>query len=432
MFEYANIVFHIFTLCGNEFVTQLFIVSLLFLSFQKRKLFWVWFPLSWGVIIALQWLLPLPPPLGYLEVAALLFALVFACFECNISQAVFLSVSIYCVQFIISTFSYSLVFLIIYLTGTYENFKYYYVIMPVVMAAIMACVYFIALRKWAMQPMVEMGSLLVLYSVTAFLIVAIFLSHYGNETVKYSAEGTLYIRLISCMFGVAILVICFMNVQSKNLELENSVLQQMLKKDEQYYKQAKLSHEKIQIKYHDLKKREHQGIVDYAEMEEIEEDREILSSTYYTGNRALDIIVSEKALMCVHKNIRFICTADGEALSFMKSYHIYSLFGNALDNAIESLKPLQDEALRELDVSVALRGDMAVISVSNYIAVSPVIKADGLPETTKQDKEEHGYGVKSMRNIVELYGGKISFSAKDNVFTVLAIIPVPPAKETVK
>ena len=51
---------------------------------------------------------------------------------------------------------------------------------------------------------------------------------------------------------------------------------------------------KIQIKYHDIKQREHQGIVDYEELSEIEGDKEILNSTYFTGNPALDVVLSEK------------------------------------------------------------------------------------------------------------------------------------------
>lgn len=56
----------------------------------------------------------------------------------------------------------------------------------------------------------------------------------------------------------------------------------------------------------------------------------------HTGNDALDAILSEKGLACEQGGIAFRCMADGAAVGFMAPTDIYSLFGNALDNAIEA------------------------------------------------------------------------------------------------
>lgn len=57
------------------------------------------------------------------------------------------------------------------------------------------------------------------------------------------------------------------------------------------------------------------------------------------------------------------------------------------------------------------------VSVENYY--SPTAQPsfmDGLPQTTKADKANHGFGMRSMRAIVERYGGTLVVRAEDGVF----------------
>lgn len=43
---------------------------------------------------------------------------------------------------------------------------------------------------------------------------------------------------------------------------------------------------------------------------------------------------------------------------------------------------------------------------------------DGLPQTTKDDKLYHGYGIKSMRATARKYGGDLRVSVDDGMFKV--------------
>ena len=151
---------------------------------------------------------------------------------------------------------------------------------------------------------------------------------------------------------------------------------------------------------------------------------ELINFLFFTGNRALDIILTEKAIQCEHAGIRFVCTADGKAIAFMRSYHIYSFIGNALDNAIESLQKLERAEERELVASIVRERDMCLIKVSNRTA-APIVFENGIPKTSKADAQNHGYGIKSMQNVVRFYGGEISFRSEGGLFTVLAVIPLP-------
>lgn len=73
-----------------------------------------------------------------------------------------------------------------------------------------------------------------------------------------------------------------------------------------------------------------------------------------------------------------------------------------------------DKELHSISLIVKQKMGMASIHIENYCDMSTVsIRiSDGLPETTKADTANHGFGTRSMRSIIERYGGTISFSAR--------------------
>lgn len=430
MYNYAKVVSFIFDLCGNEFITQLLLIAFLYIPvFKKRKLFYVKYPLCLAAMIGLQTLkrfgyFPVPEPVNYVIVTAMLTGTELLCFEAKGMQALFISVCIYGGQHIISNLCYALIFLIMYTAGNTELFAYYFVIMPIVTAAGMVATYFLPVRIIKNKSELKFNNVIIYYIIIVFMFVASTLTHYARSAIYSELDGLVYLLLISSLFTCSSMLVGFMNLRKKQLEAENEILQELLRKDELRYEQAKLSNEKIQIKYHDMKQRTHQGIVNYESLKETEADDEILKSAYFTGNRALDVILSEKAMMCERLGIRLICTADGEAISFMRPHHIYSLVGNALENAIESLKGEQDTAMKEITVNIVRREGTCLFKTANYIKQS-VEFSDGVPQTTKSDAENHGFGAKSMRNVVYGYGGHICFYEEDETFIVLAEMPIP-------
>jgi sensor histidine kinase regulating citrate/malate metabolism len=64
-----------------------------------------------------------------------------------------------------------------------------------------------------------------------------------------------------------------------------------------------------------------------------------------------------------------------------------------------------------------------MIRVENYFE-SPLDMTNGEIQTTKKDKDYHGYGVKSIRYTAEQYGGSVSITAEDNWFYLRILIPI--------
>lgn len=146
-------------------------------------------------------------------------------------------------------------------------------------------------------------------------------------------------------------------------------------------------------------------------------------SVYQTGNQVLDVMLTAKADLCTRKQIDFNCVADGKAIEFMDTMDICSIFGNALDNAIESVEKQKDCEKRLIRVAVYAKDQLAMIRFENYTQENLDI-TNGLPNTTKKNKNYHGYGLKSIDTTVQKYAGSMTLNVEQNWFILRILIPI--------
>ena len=143
-----------------------------------------------------------------------------------------------------------------------------------------------------------------------------------------------------------------------------------------------------------------------------------------TGNNTLDALLSKTWNSCEQRSIQWTCMADGAALDFMDPFDLYILLGNALDNAVECLTSIPEPEKRFLSVNIRRKGGLALLCLRNYCDHALTFE-QGLPITTKAQKEEHGYGTRSIREIAEKYNGQMSVKVEQNIFTLNIMLPIP-------
>lgn len=102
---------------------------------------------------------------------------------------------------------------------------------------------------------------------------------------------------------------------------------------------------------------------------------------------------------------------------------INSIFGNALDNAIECEMKIQDKEKRLIHVTVSRQKAFLILKFENYCE-EKLQYQDGNIATTKKDKKYHGYGMKSIRYTVNKYGGAVTIDTKENWFDLKILIPI--------
>lgn len=159
-------------------------------------------------------------------------------------------------------------------------------------------------------------------------------------------------------------------------------------------------------------------------LEEIENSVEIYDSIVKTGSEALDTLLTEKSLYCEKNRIKIHCVADGGSVEFMDPVDLYAIFGNALDNAIESVEGFAEDDKRFIDVIVRPRQGFLVINVINPLEGQLTFEEE-LPVTTKAKNGYHGFGLKSIRHTVKKYGGVVNVDAGEGSFSLRIVIPLP-------
>lgn len=228
------------------------------------------------------------------------------------------------------------------------------------------------------------------------------------------------------IFYVFMLLLQVLTLDAANERTRFHVAEMLWLEEQKQYKLTKENIDALNIKCHDLK---HQirhlretGQVDPTYLDDLERSVSIYNSAVRTGNETLDVVLTDKRLHCATHDIQFTCMAEGSKMGFMEVMDIFSLFGNMLDNAIECEIDLKPEA-RFIHLSVKGANQLLLIHVENHFEGELEMR-DGIPVTTKGDKNYHGYGMLSIRRIVEKYGGNLDISTEDQLFQIDIMLPI--------
>ncbi len=250
---------------------------------------------------------------------------------------------------------------------------------------------------------------------------------YSGEEISILIYTVVYIyNLLSCSLAIGMQ---FSMLGKRIAETELAEVQGLWDRDRKLYEMSKENVELINVKCHDLKKqiralRTASGEVDKDALREIEQAVNIYDGAVKTGSDVLDVILAEKSLYCEKHGIKLTCIADGEKLNFMSKPDIYSLFENAISNAVEAVSKTEDKSARFVRLRITEAGKLLSVHVENHCPVIPEFE-NGLPKTTKGDERWHGYGIRSMRLIAEKYGGGLSASVAGDTFNLDIILPLP-------
>ena len=237
------------------------------------------------------------------------------------------------------------------------------------------------------------------------------------------------IRTLVDIAGVAMLYAHFVLCCENKTRMELEYVQNVLENQYQQYKQSRESIELINYKYHDLK---HQIEVLRKEQDpekrneflnKMENEIKQYELQNKTGNGVLDTVLTSKSMHCDRQGITLTSVVDGHLLNFMETMDICSLFGNALDNAIESVINIPEKEKRLIHVTVSKQKSFVLIRVENYFEGN-LAYSNGELESTKKDKAFHGYGIKSIRYIVNKYDGAVDIDTKNNWFNLKILIPL--------
>lgn len=253
---------------------------------------------------------------------------------------------------------------------------------------------------------------------------------YSNLPFTSSHRADIFtIRTLVDFGGIAVLFAYQSRICDYMAERELTSMNAILKSQYDQYRNYQDSLDLFHVKYHDLK---HQITALRMETDEekrkkwldaMEEELRAFELINKTGNQVLDTILAAKLFHCRKNRIQITCVADGKLLDFIHVTDICSIFGNALDNAIEHVIMIPEEEKRLIHVSVSAKRNFVFIKIENYCETVIVKNEHSLITTTKMDKQNHGFGLRSIISAAEKYGGSVDFGQNHNWFELKILIP---------
>ncbi|MBB5263727.1 signal transduction histidine kinase [Catenibacillus scindens] len=224
--------------------------------------------------------------------------------------------------------------------------------------------------------------------------------------------------------------------QQREMEAEIAKLKQeqaeIVERDYQalrrtYADNAKLYHDlhnHIEAIYQCLTQGDIQEAVQYCE--DLRTPVRQISQTVWTGDKALDYLISSKMALAGQEQIKTKVNIEYPHNTNIRSVDLTTILGNLLDNALEAAKTAP-ENLRFLNLTIRRINAMLIIKVENGYGSTPV-QENGKLLTSKKDKAFHGWGLKSVQTAADRYDGTIRTDYKDHVFQSVVTLSFQPVK----
>lgn len=409
-----------------EFIIALAVPMLMvFNQCEKRKYFYLRLvPLLAGFIVASYFqptiLLWRRWYFGFLLDFLLLLALMEFCYKIPINSLFFYGAAAWCVQHIFAR-SNSVVEYFArqnHVDRIFYDTTITYMRETIMFAFIIVIFYVFFMRDFVFQfNFMKKGRRRMFFFSTFSIVIVYAIS---NLALTKGALFNIYILtydiICCCLF---LYIIFFMN-KLNNHEMQRYVLDELQKQDSKQQVMRKENYETIAIRYHDLSKQ-----LALLEMEEKSKSRQHLiqevkgeldnfAALVQTGNKALDIVLTDKKMICMKYDIKLFTKVNEHVLDFMDEVDVYTIFSNLFDNAIESLRNEEKEN-KVIKLNIHQKDSLISVDCQNYTSKEIIFK-DNMPQTTKDDQTLHGYGTLSIKKAVKKYHGSVIYRLDDNIF----------------
>ncbi len=239
------------------------------------------------------------------------------------------------------------------------------------------------------------------------------------------------IGIVALLIALDVIAFSFMKkINQKNTEeTENKLLRLSLEQQSDMLDKIKLQYENLSVMRHDYvhELAYIQGVLNEKDYDKLDSYlKEKLSSEklkgynyIFTSNKIIDSVINYKFSIAEQKGISVVCTLTAD-IPEKYEHDISIILSNLLDNAIEASEKLTDEKPEITLIISEVTGYYSII-VKNRIS-SSVITENKKLATTKSDKHNHGYGLKSVKVLAEAHNGMVDIYEKDGFFIVNALL----------
>ena len=264
------------------------------------------------------------------------------------------------------------------------------------------------------------------------IVFAIGFFMFMKNTFTHLNLGTVS-EISSCIIEVVLplfFMIFFLYVRNtlylREQEQKDKMQIAQLQKQFDYYQAKQKDEERVRSVYHDMKNhllilQQQINSPETARMvEELQAQVAMYEDYVHTGNGILDIILREKSGLAREKQIALSVTVGFNCVDFIEPLDISTIFGNALDNAIEASERLPVEQRVILVKTGKIQNFLSIVIQNNCTEESKPAKK----RTTKSSDFLHGFGISNMQKAVRKYDGQLTTKCEKGKFVLKILIPI--------
>ena len=249
-----------------------------------------------------------------------------------------------------------------------------------------------------------------------FMVQAAVLDNARAEQTPLSLTVTI---LIGQFYFITLLYFQSELFKKSAMEKEMNELNLLYERQRQQYQVARQNVQIINKRCHELKvqianlRKLSPEAVPQERIDEAERAARLYDANRNTGNEVLDVVLTEKSLLCESRGIQLNAVANGSCLGFFEAGDLYALFANALDHAVESAVQVSRPECRVIDLLVCVRQGFVVVNI-----ISP------LRPPEQQASRSAQYELKVIRRIVQKYKGTLTLEEQGEFFAEKIIFPL--------
>ncbi len=423
-----------------EILIFVFMISI-FLDFTERaKKNVILYFVIYGLLKVAKIIFPIVFLVDFITSLFVLF-FVFTAFKGNYAHKIFAFSTAVCLNYVVDIF-------IISFTNMGFNYNLFFStlsggirgIWVTIIKIMLVILVYILMRNFATNTTLKINILssvqtLILIMLPAFSFATITILDWGvrnfvNIPVNTSAF-LLIASLCTIIYNVIVMILIDKMILNKKYKHLNEMSEAQLRTQFNHYEQIMSKNQETRKLKHDMKNHlrlirtliENNDIDQAKELlDEIEDTMRGLDLEISSGNSITDAILNEKHKMAHNLGIKFEFSGILPRENFINPFDISTIFSNALDNAIEAAVKSNDPE-RFIKVSTYIQGKCLFILIEN--SVEKDIKITGKEiETTKQNKEHHGFGLKNINDSVDKYDGSLSTTCENKVFKMEILLNI--------
>ena len=286
----------------------------------------------------------------------------------------------------------------------------------------------IAKRKWYQKAIeyIESTSLIKKLLISSVIFFGVGVAAFGyilqilSEYSKAAGAFGVLVMLELCLITAIVIWLVVEGQQKKYYVEQNQLKEEYIRTQQDYYKLIYEKDKEMRSFRHDVANQIGllQMLVEQGKLEEAKQQLIGISHDFHqatvqkiqVGNEMLDAILSMMNQKAVEKGVKLEISGELQKEKGLNVYELCTIFSNAINNAIEACDMLGREKTVRIKLMEHNQSLCCIFeNPANEVMYQAVIEGN----TTKEDAENHGHGVKNIRRAVERLEGEMEYRYED-------------------